>query len=181
MNTQVAQAIDQPPQAEMAYVIDPTVQPDGPKRTHEILRADKSMAQYTFGFQEPLGVPLPHALKFLENGFRVFADPECTRALKRSRSAKDGHDGQVLQALADHEVIAGVDELTQAALYKRAAALPGGDAFKPNAKKDDLVAFVTAFNRENSERRKRVEVDDMPDGGGLSPAEVDKINAEFVD
>ena len=183
MSLQTAETLPLPgaKDEEGAYVIDPTVSPNGPARTHEQLWSDGRIEQYTFEFQKPLLVPLSHALRFLENGFKVFVDEQCTRALKQTRSARDGHSGHVVQQLAEDEVIANLEELTAPALYKRAVTLPGGDAFKPNSKKADLVEFVSAFNQRNADAKRRVEVDDLPEGGGMSPAEVAAANEEFAD
>lgn len=129
-----------PPQDEddVLYVIDTTAQPDASNgtivvsgaRTHDIVDANGKVTVYTFRYREPLRMPFEHAAKFLRHeGFeRTDADGNpltWVRAPKRPDEMEAGAQF----VLGDDQVVAFLHELTDEALRRRIATLPGGERY----------------------------------------------------
>lgn len=107
-------------------------------RTHHPLGLGR--VTYVMSPGQPTSMPEAHAAKFLcDESFHVFDD--AGRRVTSLRKPTDDEGEKGIQ-LADDEVIAKLDELGQEALLRRAHMQPGGEVFKKNARRDDLVEFL---------------------------------------
>jgi hypothetical protein len=140
---------------EVLFVLDPSAIPGGPSRAHDMPTAEGGVKSYGFAPNVATEVPTMHAMRFLASGFKVFADKAMTRPIAAPRSLKAGHDGQNVLELRPDEVIAALYELTKDALFKRAAALPGGEKLDVRADKTELMRIIAAFNAGEAAARNR--------------------------
>lgn len=107
-------------------------------RTHELIDPEGVLVQYSFAPGVPTSVPEWAAQRFIANpdGFIVKTDKGMT--ISKNHFQADA-TGEYIQ-LATNQVIASLDELTNAALLLR--ALQAGGKFKKGAKTPELIAFL---------------------------------------
>lgn len=156
-----------PPQDEddVLYVIDTTAQPDSSNgtiivsgsRSHDIVDANGKVTVYTFRYQTPTRMPFEHAAKFLRHEGFVRTDAEGNplpwmRAPKRPDELEAGEAFK----LADDQVVAYVAELTDEALRRRIATLPGGEKYA----KMDREMMIDAFEMLARKMREANTVDE---------------------
>lgn len=148
-----------------------------PVRVHEII-VDGETHRVEMKYSKKTQLPYALAMKFLiDKSFHVTDETG-----KRIRPTAKTPDGKAMQ-LEDNQVVAYLDELTQGALAERAAAAPGGEMFKGNSKKDEMIEFLIA-NRQNKPHLKQVETE--PDeaestlGGEMSDDQAAAMLAEHA-
>jgi len=88
-------------------------------------------------------MPMEHAMKFLkEKAFHVFGSDG-----RRIEPITQIDPSKPLSQLADHEVIANLNELSRDALFRRVKVIPGSEDISHNAKADELVAFLIDWKK----------------------------------
>jgi len=123
--------------------------PVGVKRVHTIVTEMRdgevySTHNYPLGSDEPVTMPMEHALKLLHDpAFEVKnAAGERLKPVKK----RDPHDRA---ELTEDETVAQWDELSQQALYARAKVYAGSEGLKVNTEKVVLIAFLKAAAKRN--------------------------------
>lgn len=140
-------------------VIDRNVQP-GKTRTHTFTGDDGRPVDYTFKHNVQTMVPAHHAAKFQAgSSFVVYRrDGTTLPTLKTQHPLQSGpHDPK----LEPGQTIAMWEELTREALVTRAYQLPGGSKFKANAKRDDVIAFLTGNTPSGGGDQSEIADDEM--------------------
>lgn len=127
-------------QSKMYRVTDTSATANNPKRTHEII-INGEIKSVFFEYGKATLVPFEEAAKFQKSeGFIVTNDEG--NVMEKPSDVPPA----IMHTMKTNECIARFDEMTREALYMRSVMLPGGEKFKGNAGKDDLVAFLTAAN-----------------------------------
>ena len=115
-------------------------------------------------------MPLDHAMKFLkEPAFHVFGPDG-----RRIEPITQIDPSKPLSQLADHEVIANLNELSRDALFRRVKVIPGSEGIGANAKAEELVAFLIDWKkRQKKMSQGEAALADMMTngqlGGGMTP------------
>lgn len=146
-------------------------------RTHHPLGLGQEAVVFNPGKKTQM--PQEIAAKFLcDPAFHVF-DPDGNRVTAlRQVTAEEAKQGIVL---AEDEVIAKFDELSQESLLRRAHLLPGGEAFKKNARRDDLVEFLLTKRDPSAEGSIGAAKRAARDAGKVEPAAEGVADAEMSD
>lgn len=113
----------------------------------------------------PLPVPKVVALQFARVETFTVRNPHGAKV--KPSAPKDMVDGRV--KLDPGQIVAQVDELTDAALLKRAKALPGGDALPRSPKREDLVDFVLAGGADDDPWIDEDEFEEEPPAAIVEP------------
>lgn len=128
-------------QPEKLFVRDTTALDDERPRVHTQMIGGKPM-DYAFYRGKPLPLEFAVAMKFLKvDSFIVSTDEAGLHRYKPTAEGKTT-DGSKL-VLQPDQCIANYEELMQEFLVIRANQRPGGEGFKKNAKRADLIAFLS--------------------------------------
>lgn len=114
-------------------------------RTHKFRNVDNptELRNFTFASAEtPMQVPVSFAKALV--GMEGFVVTDSKGVLQKPRIERDLNNQEI--TLAPDQFIARAHELTRDALLERCQKLPGGDAFKPTASKDELMSFLVGYN-----------------------------------
>lgn len=168
---------------EFLHVVDTTARPDFQRegvngaimtvsgaRRHEQL-VDGAVKVFSFEHAVPTKLPFAIAMKFLKTEGFVLTD-ENGKPIEFERVPDQPNAANSAQfKLAGNQVVARYDELSQEALLIRAAQLPGGEVFKKNAKRAEIIDFLIKTRAElekiNSQR-----------DGGTASAEAEDMSDE---
>lgn len=114
-------------------------------------------------------MPAKDAATFLrDSSFEVYNEDGVRMA--HTAPKPDGHQGITLQP---GQVIANLEELTATALLVRAHQTPGGEGFQANAKKADLVEFLTTVDTAQAPAAKRRQA--AGDAEGIEDVAADEV------
>lgn len=114
----------------------------GPPREHEQILDGQIKA---FKFEAGKGLELPEAIavKFLKHdGFKLVDEDDNVIEYQRAPKQPDELQAGEKLILAGDEIVARLDELTNAALLKRAMAMPGGERFANEPNRAAIIAFM---------------------------------------
>lgn len=136
------------------------------KRTHDVM-VDGELRQVEFNYPNAVEMPFAHAMKFLREGF-IVKDDEGNVVNRPNEQTVES-----VVAFGTDSVVARLTELTAESLFTRVATLPGGEAFRANSSKNDMVAFLEESAKKKLGRSKR-DPDDAT-GGEMSDAELDSM------
>lgn len=125
----------------MCKVVDSSATMNFPKRVHDIImNGEVKRIEFTYG--KPTELPFEEAAKFQRQGFTVYnADGSILKPPSEVPPA-------IQLGIKVNECVARLEELTQDALYLRAASLIGGEKFTRGATKKDLVKFLINYNEK---------------------------------
>lgn len=116
-------------------VVDSSTTVDNPLRVHEVIVNGK-IERVEFHHGKDTLLPYDVAIKFMQAGFTVQENGKDI-----ARPAKT--DETIRLRIAEDEVVAKLDELTDAALRLRSASRPDGERFiNPATKREDMIAFL---------------------------------------
>lgn len=126
--------------SEVFGVVDTNVKP-GKQRTHTFTDDDGQLIQYTFGHNVQVEIPHRHAVRLQQiKSFQVFRKNGERLPHLPAKHPLDVNPNDV--KLKDGQCIAVFEELTREALFARAVLFPGGQRFKANAKREELIRFL---------------------------------------
>lgn len=115
-------------------------------------------------------MPEAHALQFLKDESFIVTDSNGVRI--KPVIKKDTDVGKIV--LADDELIAKYDELTQESLYKRCKIIPGTDHIKKNTKKADLVECLMSHEvKRKNVGQSRGSEDSLPENTNVADSLLD--------
>lgn len=142
--------------APVMRVVDTTAVPfdelskRGGPRTH-VLVVDGLNKSFTFQPHEAKELPPAIAVRFLKDEAFKLVDKEGNpiEYRRRPRLPEELGAGERL-AVADDEVIARLEELTDKALQLRALELTGGEKFAEAANRADMIAFLTEHRKKRA-------------------------------
>lgn len=125
---------------KMFKVTDTSATAAFPNRTHEII-LNGEVKSIKFQYGEPTSLPFEEAAKFQKSEGFIVTNDDGDVMVKPSDVPP-----AVMHTMKTNECVARFDELTKDALYIRAVMLPGGEMFKGNSSKDELIAFLVDAN-----------------------------------
>jgi len=133
---------------EVAFVRDTMARP-GEARTHEIIvqvipSGEPITKVYKLRSDEHTEMPLDHAMKFLVD--KAFIVEDAKGNVMKPVARRD--DSQPLK-LGEGEVVAEYEELSRAALWKRAKILPGSEELKKTSSDTELIDFIKTASRRD--------------------------------
>lgn len=164
-----------PAERKKMRVLDTTAVPGGANRHHEQI-VDGIARTFIFEPGKGLELPAEIAVKFLKtDGFKLVDDDNNVVVYERPpRQPEDLGAGEKL-VLAPNETVARYDELTNAALVKRAAPMPGGEVFARSAQLDRAAVIRFIMDTKAKLAAANVSKDkDIGDDEFLPPAETDE-------
>lgn len=142
-----------PKSPALMLVLDTTAAPGAP-RIHE-QTVDGLNRQFTFEANKGLPLEPAIAAKFLRHDAFKLVD-EANNVIPYARPPRQPEDLQAGEklSLGKDETVARYDELTNAALLKRALPLPGGERFADNPERGAVIAFILDTKAKMAESNK---------------------------
>lgn len=125
----------------MIEVVDKSCTSHSRTREHEILM-DGDVTHVKFEYGKKMLLPFSVAMKFQKDGFEL--KDEDGNVFQRTPESTV----ETIVSFGPEKVVAHITELTQEAVYVRAAMLPGGEKFKPASPKEKMVEFLIESARQ---------------------------------
>jgi len=159
--------------SDLYGVLDKNVRP-GAERTHTMPLGDGQSAIYTYKHNTQTQVPSNHAVKFqAEAAFQVYNPRGELLPTTISKHPLQAQAGDV--KLKDGQTVALLEELTRDALYARVQFFPGGEKFKPIAKRDDLIDFLKGLAPVSDRLGRAADAGEADPEDVLNNEELDKM------
>ena len=146
-------------------------------RSHDVIIGrdgdDVQIKTYHLSSQKGTKMPLDHAMKFLHPGFRVVdGDGVVIKPVeKRERIVAP-------QQLRPDELVAGVEELSDESLFKRAKVLPLSDGITLESSRQEMIDFIVSTNRATDAPGQGAQGSNVPKE--MSQGELDRLLGDKV-